>query len=565
MTATEGLRHDGIVESASWFGPDDRPLFGWFVYPESLRIRGAVVLCQPLAEEGNMAYRTFRRLSQRLASVGFLALRFDYDGTGDSAGSFEDPGRREAWLASVRHAVAAVRAWNAESVSIVGMRLGATLAYRAAADGDLDLDELVLWDPCAAGRTFLREWQLVHAPWLEGRQRAPEGWVETPSYRFTPDAAAEVRGLAMTDPPEVATLARRTIVLTRPDRKVSPVLREALPTEQAAWMDAVDQDLLLDVPTLVAAVPSTTLQAVVDDLDSALPRTEVALQPRQRTCATWTEGGIRISEEAGWYGSRRDLFGMSTTAASGDGILPRVLTIGVAAERHLGEGRSWVRIGRQAAGTGFVSIRLDHSGVGDSATRPGHDDDEIYNEDWLGDIPDVARGLSEKARPDVIAVGLCSSGSSALEALGAGAVREAIVTNVVFTVDADTRLPAAWATFRRMPRWLTDLQVKHRRAATGLWRASSAVDPRRAGLWHVRNSIRAGGEATLLVGDDDVSQVTMNRFWTGTWGRVLRRSGRFRMVHVPDADHSLRVSAGQDEVVQAVVRRLDAIAADGPR
>ena len=95
------LEHDGVVEAPTWFGPHERPLLAWFTYPRSKRVRGAVVLCQPIAEEGNMAYRTFRALAQRLAAAGYLTMRFDYDGTGDSAGSFEDA-RRGALIGDQR-------------------------------------------------------------------------------------------------------------------------------------------------------------------------------------------------------------------------------------------------------------------------------------------------------------------------------------------------------------------------------------------------------------------------------------------------------------------------------
>src|SRR3984957_6689181 len=80
-----------------WFGPDKRPLFGWVHAPTDGMARGAAVLCPPLFLEQDIAYYSFRRLAEELAARGVLAVRFDYDGTGDSAGGAEDPGRVRAW------------------------------------------------------------------------------------------------------------------------------------------------------------------------------------------------------------------------------------------------------------------------------------------------------------------------------------------------------------------------------------------------------------------------------------------------------------------------------------
>src|SRR5258705_6760804 len=80
---------------------DGRALFMWHHPPPSHLSRGAaIVLCPPLGYEYMSAYRTLRILADRLAAIGFDALRFDYDGTGNSAGDVEQPGRVDAWLQS---------------------------------------------------------------------------------------------------------------------------------------------------------------------------------------------------------------------------------------------------------------------------------------------------------------------------------------------------------------------------------------------------------------------------------------------------------------------------------
>ena len=50
-----------------------------------------MVVCPPLGPEYFNSYRSLRHLADRLAENGVSALRFDYDGTGNSAGQDEDP------------------------------------------------------------------------------------------------------------------------------------------------------------------------------------------------------------------------------------------------------------------------------------------------------------------------------------------------------------------------------------------------------------------------------------------------------------------------------------------
>ena len=39
-----------------WFGPDERPLFGWVHAPNDGMARGAAVLCPPMFLEQDIAY-----------------------------------------------------------------------------------------------------------------------------------------------------------------------------------------------------------------------------------------------------------------------------------------------------------------------------------------------------------------------------------------------------------------------------------------------------------------------------------------------------------------------------
>ncbi len=74
------------------------------------------------------SHRALRVLAERVAAQGHLALRIDYDGTGDAAGDQWDGGRVEAWRRTVRDAAALLHRLGAERLQLVGLGLGATFA-----------------------------------------------------------------------------------------------------------------------------------------------------------------------------------------------------------------------------------------------------------------------------------------------------------------------------------------------------------------------------------------------------------------------------------------------------
>ncbi len=83
-------------------------------------------------------------------------MRVDYHGTGDSPGTDEDPDRHATWLANLRSAMSWMCAeLGCETISLVGLRLGAALAAQVAALEPVH--DLVLWAPVIKGRAYVRE------------------------------------------------------------------------------------------------------------------------------------------------------------------------------------------------------------------------------------------------------------------------------------------------------------------------------------------------------------------------------------------------------------------------
>jgi alpha-beta hydrolase superfamily lysophospholipase len=156
------------------FGRSEAPLFGLHhAPPASSSGRGAVVLCQPFGAEYLRAHRCMRELAARLAQQGFHVVRFDYYGTGDSAGEGEDA-RLAGWLDDVDTAIEEARELaDSQAVSLVGMGLGATLAALAGSRSG-EVRHAVLWAPVVKGARYLRELAEEQRAWLEERPRLKE-------------------------------------------------------------------------------------------------------------------------------------------------------------------------------------------------------------------------------------------------------------------------------------------------------------------------------------------------------------------------------------------------------
>src|SRR4030067_1026137 len=98
-----------------------------------------------------------RQLAAHLARSGRQAMRFDYFGTGDSAGEYAQASLAQ-WQIDIGDAVDECRRQSGrERVCIVGLRLGATLAGKAAAQRE-DISALVLYAPVIDGQALLSEW-----------------------------------------------------------------------------------------------------------------------------------------------------------------------------------------------------------------------------------------------------------------------------------------------------------------------------------------------------------------------------------------------------------------------
>ncbi len=170
-----------MTESAYFLPLGDERLFAFLHRPEGA-CRGGAVLCAPLAEEKLWSHRVFVGFARELAAQGYAVLRFDYRGEGDSDRPFEQSDCSTR-VADTRAVIDELKRQvpGLDRVTLVGLRLGATLAAAAAAGRD-DVERLVLWDPVVDGadymqtvlRSNLMAQMAIHHKVLESREQLIE-------------------------------------------------------------------------------------------------------------------------------------------------------------------------------------------------------------------------------------------------------------------------------------------------------------------------------------------------------------------------------------------------------
>jgi pimeloyl-ACP methyl ester carboxylesterase len=169
-------------------------------------------------------------------------LRFDWYGSGDSAGDVLEGGHPDSWLEDLEWAVEELKATaHVSSVALVGLRLGASVAALAARDRS-DVDRLVLWDPVVDGEEYLRELSnpknVLHpAAWRDLAKSGEEPTCSVLGFPLTPTMRTGIRKIRpeVFDPP----LPPTCLVSTVDDPERYTALRRRLRDGGADFADKV--------------------------------------------------------------------------------------------------------------------------------------------------------------------------------------------------------------------------------------------------------------------------------------------------------------------------------------
>ncbi len=575
------------------FGPAERACFGWYHAPSGLGRNTGVVLCNPIGDDYTRAHRTLLHLAEQLARAGFAVLRFDFYGTGDSAGDERADGIVRTWREDIRLAADELRAISgAVHIALVGLRLGATLAAIGAADAKAD--SVVLWNPYLTGSAFASDLARLHQmhKMIEPQSFAcePAGWSaggeEALGFLMTPSTIADLGAmdlLALRGKVTHHTLLIGTGNVPG-DEPLDKVLRAIGP--EPAYRHMPGHKFLITQPHK-SEVPQPILDAICDWLVERHPAATARAGSGARGHAEHggpIDVGRGVEELPLELGREHPLFGILARPRKDDasrrGTRPAIILTNAGCVHRIGPHRFYVPLARRWAELGFHVLRMDLAGIGDSPAAPGARENQMYPASGLADLHAAMHALEERfGLRRFVVVGLGSGADLAFQA----GQRDGRVAGTVMmnprtfgvhdpeTVRTYNRARYLGDSLLRAASWKKALrgQVDFRRAVGIVApRVTGVIKRRVEGLFgrkaaHQEDDVPASlrhmaerGVDTLLVaatGDPGIDFVDGN-FGKGMSG--LADLPNFRRADVPGTDHTFTSLFSQQHVSQLVTDHL---------
>lgn len=520
----------------TWLGDPDSPLLGFLHTPLGGAARSGVVICPPFGYSQVQAYRAMRFVGQELAARGIAALRFDYLGEGDSAGTTAAPDSAEGWMSSIRHAVQYLRDSGIAHVTLLGLGSGALLAASAATSNDVA--GLVLWDPELSGRRFIRRQRSLYALTVGPTEGPTDAGHALLSFSLHPTAIQWLEQ-SETTVASLTELGIDTLVLGRREHAANPALQRLADAsaERIHFLTIDGQEALLEAPAELAVLPVADIAAMVDWLDQRAPDAVSVINPAIRLEAVvgTAPDGTAIVERLSRVGSHQ-LFVIETVGAASDDAM--VLLQPGASEHRVGPGRFQVIAARELAARGKRSVRFDRRITGDTTEVMPGEPSLIYAQEWVDDTHELLAAF----RPGELAfAGLCAGGWVAARVAERHPARLSVLMSPNYykttalkpgdysRISADGKGESRLRSFKGA--------LKHRTPGW-LWRILSGLQ-----LFHdpavlLEAAGRDDSTVVLLMTPDDAQNFASRRGPEAA-DRLTRRGADIRVVNYTVGDHSL--------------------------
>jgi exosortase A-associated hydrolase 2 len=147
-----------MIFQPSYLSATNGKLFSLLRLPETGSVKAIVVLVPPFAEEMNKSRHMFAQLSACFAESNMGTLLFDYYGTGESEGHFEDASLK-TYAQDLKDVIAHVSASCCSPqtpIYLVCLRMGALVALHAWQDMQ-GVSRVALWNPVVSGKILVNQ------------------------------------------------------------------------------------------------------------------------------------------------------------------------------------------------------------------------------------------------------------------------------------------------------------------------------------------------------------------------------------------------------------------------
>jgi alpha-beta hydrolase superfamily lysophospholipase len=441
----------GGLADALYFDSGERRLFGWLHRPSAgTMVDLGLVICKPFGYEAICSHRGLRAFAEAASALGVPTLRFDYSGTGDSAEIEPEADQLAVWSRDVVAAISELqRRTGVHRVCLLGFRLGALLATLAAGQCAA-VNSLILVAPLISGRRYLRELRTTRLAASMGTvpaksasdalteiPAASAGSIEVSGFTFS---AATLAALAQVDltangaPPVSDILVIDGSSFPAARGWAAQLSELGVPTKYLALPGLVE--MIMTAPQF-AVIPREMIAAMRDWLLQQLSGPSVQPEngagryldsppvPSPFAAMSLRDDGppqqAPLTEHPVFLTSETVLFGIVTETRQCETRRRAVIMLNAGADHHIGPNGLYVGLARHWARRGYVVLRMDLAGLGDSGTRLGQPDNEVFPPAVLDDMRTAIEFLRGRyGVGDITLFGLCSGAYHALRAAAAG-------------------------------------------------------------------------------------------------------------------------------------------------
>ncbi len=415
-----------------WVATPKGSVFCWY-HPAKVKRsnRQGVVLCNTFGSECMRLYPAYREIAMRLAEEGYPCLRFDYIGTNDSSGSPREPQLLSQWLHSLDIAIDTLKSLaDLTTVNVFGALLGGTLALEVAKMRD-DIECTFIWGAYLNGRSFLRTTSL-QSKVIESNPLGlkPSSWQEgdEEAYGFLVSKAFS-QSLSEIDLKQSVTLkTQKVLVLQRGLGGKEDAFKKYAERLKVDWgMVFHDDDLTKVVEEM--GLPLDLIRAMLNHLDqhNSNIKTSVNSIPSSKNDTPdnitqyWQPQSEKFSEQVVFMGDQRQLFGVLSAPAENslrNGV--GILLINGGANHRVGINRNYTEWARQLSSLGYVCLRMDISGLGDTPARHREPVNTLYLSSAEEDVITAFEYLKNEWNLEaLVPMGLCAGAYQAFRLIQA--------------------------------------------------------------------------------------------------------------------------------------------------
>lgn len=546
---SDNLIQDHLWGQPLWFDVNGQSIAG-ILHSPNVHSRYGVVICSPIGYEFWCSYQSLHTLAVDLAGIGCHVLRFDYYGTGDSDGSYQDSDILAKWDACLESASNVLKNMGVSELCFVGLRFGATLAMRNSEK--CGVSNLILWDPVISGRRFVKELKLFSISSPSNDEGSEELQVAGSIYsQETIKQISEIDLLKLSH-----THIKQLSLIDRDDRPASEKYFDTLSTFNVNRTLMQGTAGMLDVPTEFGVVPKNIIGEICNIVNQSflankintlpVPSNDSKLLASKKSTIHWENQSIE--EEFVSIGSNRlfGIIGQPTTNPSLDKI---VIFLNSGTEHHLGPGRVWVEYSRSLNVAGFSTMRADFNGIGESRIRGDDRRMQPYDESQNQDILDYIAFCQKRGYKKIALVGLCASSWIALFFAETTKVDGIIAINPQIYYKRGEPMPVVVADFRKD----TDIEkVEAFWNKFHLWTLLEimGIRPKSSRLLIKLSQLKT--KTLLIFGENDPGVVYL-RTRIGYRIKQLSKTGFFSLLEVAGMDHPMHRHTKRPIVKQEMI------------